>query len=621
MKSGVDGKSQPVHTPLSSKQQIAIKQANDMKKITYTSLLLLAMGLTAMADNTFKPGQTWKDTSGAAINAHGGCIQYVDGKYYWFGENRNGGKSAGISCYTSTDLYNWKKLNLAVTPTGTKTDENRDIASGRTLERPKVIYNEKTGKWVMWIHWENGNDYGQAKVAVCQADKVEGPYTLVDVFRPNNRDSRDQTLFVDTDGKAYHIYSTNMNTNTNCELLTDDYLAPTDQQNMQLKGRKYEAASLFKVGDTYYGLFSGCTGWTANPGRYMWTTDLMGTWNAPADFKASDGTTGINFCVDKGLTNTYQSQSAYVIPVPGHDKCFIYYGDRWNSSNVQSSTYVWLPLSVRSGYPTVTWHDSWDLSVFDNMYQMKRAAQLTDGMEFYLLEKYSNRMVSRPKTTLTLEDDGESNLCLVLHATANSQEFKVEDKSTGKYLQSVFGTTRWQAASDEASQVWKFELQEDGYYRLVNTDDATVLTVSGNSTQAGTSLYLSDNAKNTHQSFGVYFDSKAHADYEEADMFSKTYRENNKKLIDQTTAIQIVTDKVKEAALGFSNGTLTYTSQLYSPVQVTVYALGSGVVAVRKTLSLSGHKAELDLESLLPRGPYIVKTVQQGQTKTLKIAL
>ena len=249
--------------------------------------LMLGLAVTTMAGQSIKPGNTWNDTNGSAINAHGGCVVYADGYYYWFGEQRNSNKSDGISCYRSKDLYSWTKLSRAVSPAGTKTDENRDIASGRTLERPKVIYNEKTKKWVMWIHWENGSDYGQAKVAVCTADKVEGPYTLVDVFRPNGCDSRDQTLFLDTDGQAYHIYSTNMNSNTNCERLTDDFLMPQEDYVVQLKGRRYEAAALFRVGDIYYGLFSGCTGWDPNPGRYMWTYDLMNeTWQAPADFKA-----------------------------------------------------------------------------------------------------------------------------------------------------------------------------------------------------------------------------------------------------------------------------------------------------------------------------------------------
>ena len=425
---------------------------------------------------SIKPGQTWNDTGGSAINAHGGCVVYADGYYYWFGENRNSNKSDGISCYRSKDLCSWTRLSRAVTPTGTKTDENRDIASGRTLERPKVVFNERTGKWVMWIHWENGDDYGQAKCAVCTASKVEGPYTLVDVFRPNGCDSRDQTLFLDADGQAYHAYSTNMNSNTNIERLTPDFLAPEPDYAVQLKGRRYEAAAIFRAGDCYYGLFSGCTGWNPNPGRFMWTYDLMNeTWQAPADFRASDGSTGINFCVDNGKSNTYQSQSNFVFAVPGKDKCFIYMGDRWNSSDIQNSKHVWLPLSVRSGYPTVQWYDSWDLSVFDEMYRFKRLKQPTDGAEVYLLEKYSNRLVSRPKASLTIENDGNANLLLVLHTTDKPYTYKIEDKAQGKYLESLFGTTRWSDLNDHTAQEWVLWLEEDGYYRIIaNTKDKTL---------------------------------------------------------------------------------------------------------------------------------------------------
>ena len=492
---------------------------------------------------SIKPGQTWNDTNGSAINAHGGCVVYHDGYYYWFGENRSKNKSDGISCYRSKDLYSWTRLSRAVTPTGTMTDENRDIASGRTLERPKVIWNEATKKWVMWIHWENGDDYGQAKCAVCTSDKVEGPYKLVDVFRPNGCDSRDQTLFLDTDGQAYHAYSTNMNSNTNCERLSPDFLTPEEGYAVQLKGRRYEAAAIFRAGDCYYGLFSGCTGWNTNPGRFMWTYDLMNEeWQAPADFRASDGSTGINFCVDAAKASTYQSQSNFVFPVPGHDKCFIYMGDRWNSSDIQSSKHVWLPLSVRSGYPSVRWYDEWKLSVFDDMYRFKRLKEVTDGAEVYLLEKYSNRLVSRPKASLTIENDGNANLCFVLHATDKPYTYKIEDKTQGKYLESVFGTTRWNDANDHLAQQWVLWLEEDGYFRIQNADDGVCLSVSGNTTEAGTTLYLTAADKKVHQSFGLYFDSDAHADYEEADMWGKNYRQANR----QAMAEQAVTVSIQQ---------------------------------------------------------------------------
>ena len=512
---------------------------------------LLLIPFQGKSQSSIRPGQTWNDVNGSAINAHGGCVVYHGGYYYWFGEQRNGNKSEGISCYRSNDLYSWTRLSRAVTPTGTKTDENRDIASGRTLERPKVVWNEATQKWVMWIHWENGNDYGQAKCAVCTADHVEGPYTLVDVFRPNGCDSRDQTVFVDTDGAAYHVYSTNMNSNTNCERLTADYLLPEEGFSLQLKGRRFEAASLFKAGDIYYGLFSGCTGWDPNPGRYMWTYDLLQeTWNAPADFKASDGSTGINFCIDNGKNTSYQSQSNYVFPGPGKDKCFIYMGDRWNSSNVQSSKHVWLPLSVRSGYPTVQWLESWNLSVFDDMYRIKRMKVIEDGSEGYLLEKYSNRIISRPKSSLTIENDGSSNLALIFHHGSSPFTYKIEDKATGKYLESVFGTTRWQVASDAVTQEWIFWLEEDGYYRIENASDGVCLSVSGNTTEAGTTIYMAAASKDVHQSFSPYFDSVEHPDYEEADMWSKSYVEKNRQIMalqEEAVGLRKIYNKEKSA--------------------------------------------------------------------------
>lgn len=167
-----------------------------------------------------------------------------------------------------------------------------DISHGRLFERPKVIYNPQTKKWVMWTHWESGNGYGAARVCVATSDRIEGPYILYKTFRPNKNESRDQTLFVDTNGDAYHFCSTDMNTNMNVSLLRDDYLEPTPTETKILKGLKYEAPAIFKVGDYYYGLFSGCTGWAPNPGKTAYTTSILNEW-----------TTGRNFAVDKLKTS------------------------------------------------------------------------------------------------------------------------------------------------------------------------------------------------------------------------------------------------------------------------------------------------------------------------------
>ncbi len=501
----------------------------------------LVLGLSVQAQTSFKPGQTWNDTNGSAINAHGGCVQYLDGTYYWFGETRSGSTSNGVSCYSSTDLYKWKKLANAMTPTGTKTDDNTDVAQGRLFERPKVIYNAKTDKWVMWAHWENGSNYNEAKVAVFTSDNIQGPYTLTEngVFRPNDCDSRDQTLFLDTDGNAYHVSATNTNYKTHFIRLSEDFTKPTSEESLQVLGMRYEAAAMFKYGDCYWCLFSGCDGWNPNRGRYAWYTGTnpLDDWNYGRDFYANNSW-GVDFCIDNGNAKCYTSQSAYVFPVQGRDKCFIYMGDRWNSSNVGSSKYVWCPLSIRSGYPAVRWYDEWDLSVFDKLYQKKRLATLQEGKEVYLLERHSDRILSRPGNGWTLQDDDESNVCIILHATSKPYTFRMEQKSTGKFLTcTALGTFKLtdNGGEDDATQQWFFEQEEDGYFHIRSIASGKVLSVSGNSTQAGTTVYMNDlnqpESYPTHQSFAVYYDSEAHPEYEEADMYSVAYREANRKIM------------------------------------------------------------------------------------------
>ncbi|MDR0815006.1 MAG: beta-glucanase, partial [Bacteroidales bacterium] len=227
----------------------------------FVKLLTIAVGfglLSACAPSgTFTPGAVWADNLGVHINAHGGGILYDAGVYYWFGEHKTEGRAGnvanvGVHCYSSSDLYHWKDegIALSVMPEGS----GSDIEKGCILERPKVIKNAKTGKYVMWFHLEpKGAGYSGAKSGVAVSDKATGPYTFLKAIRPNaghwclnvqpvhqsdktplstgqrysggelpahpdtlnilGRDmqggqmARDMTLFVDDDGKAYHIYA------------------------------------------------------------------------------------------------------------------------------------------------------------------------------------------------------------------------------------------------------------------------------------------------------------------------------------------------------------------------------------------------------------------------------
>ena len=351
--------------------------------------------------HNFHPGKLWFDSDSIHINAHGGGILYYDHTYYWFGEFKTTGRKGnsaqvGVSCYASTDLYNWKDEGIAL---AVSTKPGSDIEKGCILERPKVIYNKKTGKFVMWFHLElKGQGYGSARTGVAVSDKITGPYRFIKSLRPNKeqwpidypkdletksypanlkswtpdwykaikegmflqRDyhtgqmSRDMTLFVDDDGKAYHIHASEDNLTIQISELTDDYLGFTGKFARIAPGGHNEAPALFKRNGTYYLMTSGCTGWAPNAARMFRASSVWGPWQALG-----------NPCVGADAGLTFHSQSTFILPVAGKKNAFIYMGDRWKPKNPIDGRYIWLPIKFENGKPVIHWLDEWNLSVFD----------------------------------------------------------------------------------------------------------------------------------------------------------------------------------------------------------------------------------------------------------------
>src|SRR4051794_29214474 len=119
-----------------------------------------ALGLAGPAQaagQTITNGIQFTDTSGNAVHAHGGGVIKVGSYYYWFGENRNADNTFRyVDAYRSTDLKNWEFRNHVLTQSSSP-----ELATAN-IERPKVMYNASTGKFVMWMHKENGTDYSEA---------------------------------------------------------------------------------------------------------------------------------------------------------------------------------------------------------------------------------------------------------------------------------------------------------------------------------------------------------------------------------------------------------------------------------------------------------------------------
>lgn len=359
---------------------------------------------------TFTPGEIWPDDRGEHINAHGGGVMEYQGTYYWFGEHKADTTSSayvGVTCYSSTNLLNWKYEGVALSVVD---EEGHDIERGCVLERPKVVYCPKTEKFVMWFHLElKGQGYSQARYGVAVSDTPVGPYTFLRSGRVNpgiyplemqekegealaginpkqvekwwtpvwydaiekglfvQRDlvehasehgsmlpagqmARDQTVYVDTDGRAYHIYSSEDNLTLQIAELTDDYTAHTGRYTRMAPGRMNEAPAVFRHENTYWMITSGCTGWAPNEARMFSAPSIWGPWKQHP-----------NPCRGPLAEKTFLGQSTYVLQVAGMEDTFIFMADIWRPQHPSDARYIWLPIQFENGIPVIEWKDEWTL--------------------------------------------------------------------------------------------------------------------------------------------------------------------------------------------------------------------------------------------------------------------
>ncbi len=377
------------------------------KLITLIALALFAV-LPANAQITeFTPGKIWKDNNGKHINAHGGGIIKYGDKYYWYGENRpmrGFTTEVGVEVYSSTDLMNWTDEGVAL---AVSEEAGSDIERGCIMERPKVVYCAKTGKFVMLFHLElKGKGYAAARVGFAVSDTPVGPFRFVRSLRPNagiwpkdfnkkaikvakqqnpddykdwwtpawrvairkgmflNRDfeggqmSRDMTVYVDEDGKAYHLFSSEDNLTLHMAELTDDYMDYTGQYIRIAPGGQNEAPTIFKRDGKYWLIASGCTGWDPNEARMFWSESIWGPWTQVASpFEGGPATldNGKVFAANK----SFGTQGTYVLKL---DDKFIFMADIWHPRSLAMSRHVWLPIEFKTdGTPVIYWKDSWKL--------------------------------------------------------------------------------------------------------------------------------------------------------------------------------------------------------------------------------------------------------------------
>lgn len=348
--------------------------------------------------HSFRPGKYWYDTDGNLIQAHGGSILYAEGKYYWYGENKLGvtGNATGerskiwhqgVQLYSSDDLYNWENEGCIALETE---DKESPFYQGRIMDRPHIIYNELTKKYVMWAKIGGLIEEGfiDCYFAVCESESITGEYKLVSKVTEIMAGDFD---LVKSDGKAYIIFEL-PHTEMICAELNEFYTNITENISSHIpkEGPPFtrEAPAFFEHNGKRFLLTSGTTGYFPNRSIVYGFSDFHGEWEEIGDP-----------CVGDVYGNSFHAQFSSVFKHPFVEDLYIALGDRWltdlsytmpsaddmfeamfnpgkkmdvvpclgkyTDENTSMARYVWLPIRFsKDGKPYIEWEDEWKIEEF-----------------------------------------------------------------------------------------------------------------------------------------------------------------------------------------------------------------------------------------------------------------
>lgn len=340
-----------------------------------------------MTYDAFYPGVPWLDNDGNRIQAHGGYMYFEDGVFYWYGENKERSNTEyevwhwGVRLYSSTDLYNWKNEGIILEPE--TNDASSPIYYKSKMDRPHILYNEKTSLYVMWLKVMSASSAGFAVIAT--SESLKGPFKIVKSnYYPNGFEFGDFELVKDGD-RAYCIYE-----RPHSELiitpLSDDYLGVIDDcyESYFHNGHPpfiREAPATFARDGKIYMITSGTTGKFPNASESAVSDSFMGEWKVIGDPHVNDQKhTSFDSqisCIFKhpAKENLYIAMAdRWLVDLPDDmpDIPEIFYkifsGDpnppdfdmrRWSRKDTSIANYVWLPIEFDGEIPKIKWYSEW----------------------------------------------------------------------------------------------------------------------------------------------------------------------------------------------------------------------------------------------------------------------
>jgi Glycosyl hydrolases family 43 len=316
-----------------------------MRRLLHGLFVIGHLSLCAvLSASAIHSGVAWHDQNNNPVSAHGAGLIKEGDRFYLFGEFKqdHGNAFAGFSCYSSTDLANWKFESIVL-----PVQSDGRLGPDRVGERPKVMKCPTTGEFIMFMHTDNST-YKDPAVGYATSPKIEGPYKFLGPLLFDGKPVKkwDMGVFQDEDGVGYLITHSG-----NLFKLADDYKSITTQVVKDMT-HGCEAPVIFKRNGLYYWLGSGLTAWERNDNNYFTATSLSGHWEHQGNFAPKDSL-------------TWNSQTTFVLPVLGSEATtFLFMGDRWaHPLQHSAATYVWQPLQFdETGKISLPeFHPSWQI--------------------------------------------------------------------------------------------------------------------------------------------------------------------------------------------------------------------------------------------------------------------
>lgn len=247
----------------------------------------------------------------------------------------------GFNVYVSKDLVNWENKGQAYP--APKKGWNRLHIS----QRPHVVYNEKTKKFVMIMYYYIY--YPGCLLLVATADNPLGPFVLHGAVETGSVSGHvgDSNIFKDQDGNGYIIYD-DCSFNIRIDRLSGDYLT-SYKDGIIIMERKQEAPAMVYYKGKYVVAGSAVQGWGLSPTSIAYADHPLGPYSKKEIIQTQD---------------SWQGQLTDLIYIPEADYILSVF-DQWfypDKNDIDKSRYVFLPLFIdlKTGKANIDYRKEWN---------------------------------------------------------------------------------------------------------------------------------------------------------------------------------------------------------------------------------------------------------------------